>query len=121
MMKLVEKLIIARENARFQKLVKQGLLARDAVAVRIMGEKKERLALLCKSKDQVFVVVCASIQKADYPSIFTLLGHDLQAKKGIVLSKKKDWVSLSGCYEGLKAPLVVAEDVSARSWANHAS
>lgn len=108
-------------NLRFQKLVRDGLLARDVVAVQVLGEKKERLALLCKSKKQVYAVICVNTKKSDVISIFTFIGHYLQAKKGVVLSKKQEWVSLSGRYEGLRAPLVVAEDVSARSWANHAS
>jgi hypothetical protein len=110
-------------NLRFQKLVRDGLLARDVVAVQVLGEKKERLALLCKGKKQVYAVICVNTKKTDagFVSILTLIGHYLQAKKGVVLNKKQDWVELSGHYEGLRAPLVVAEDVSARSWANHAS
>lgn len=121
MMKLVERLIIARENARFQKLVKQGLFARDVVAVRVLGEKKERLALLCVNGEKVFAVVCTNIdKKAGVTSIFTLLGHYLQAKNVIALESKSDWVELSGNYYGLKAPLVVAEDVSIRKVGNDA-
>lgn len=104
-------------NLRFQKLVRDGLLARDVVAVQVLGEKKERLALLCKSKKQVYVVICVNTKKTDITSIFTFIGHYLQAKKGVVLNKKQDWqdwVELSGHYEGLRAPLVVAEDVSIR-------
>lgn len=120
-MKLVERLIIARENARFQKLVKQGLFARDVVAVRVLGEKKERLALLCVNGEKVFAVVCTNIdKKAGVTSIFTLLGHYLQAKNGIALESKSDLVELSGNYYGLKAPLVVAEDVSIRKVGNDA-
>lgn len=121
MMKLIDYLAEKQLDLRFKKLVKAGLLARDVVAVQLLGEKRKRLALLCKSKKQVYAVICVNAKKSDVISIFTFIGHYLQAKKGVVLSKKQEWVSLSGRYEGLRAPLVVAEDVSARSWANHAS
>lgn len=120
-MDLIDSLAKKLLNLRFQKLVRDGLLARDVVAVQLLGEKRKRLALLCKSKKQVYAVICVNAKKSDVISIFTFIGHYLQAKKGVVLSKKQEWVSLSGRYEGLRAPLVVAEDVSARSWANHAS
>jgi hypothetical protein len=120
-MDLIDSLAKKLLNLRFQKLVRDGLLARDVVAVQVLGEKKERLALLCKGKKQVYAVICVNTKKTDAVSIFTLIGHYLQAEKGVVLNKEQDWVELSGHYEGLRAPLVVAEDVSARSWANHAS
>lgn len=107
-------------NSRFQKLVKSGLLARDVVAVQVLGEKKERLALLCVNGEKVFAVVCTNTNKKAGVSIFTLVGHYLQAKNGIVLGSKSDWVELSGHYYGLKAPLVVAEDVSIRKVGNDA-
>lgn len=110
----IESVFVNHENSRFQKLVKAGLLARDVFPVQIWGEKKERLALLCVSGEKAFAVICVNTKKSDVISIFTLLGHYLQAPKGAVLNKKQDWVSLSGQYEGLKAPLVIAEDVSIR-------
>lgn len=113
-MNLINYLDEKQLNLHFQKLVKSGLLARDVVAVQVLGEKKERLALLCKSKKQVYVVICVNTKKTDITSIFTLLGYYLQAPKGAVLNKKQDWVSLSGQYEGLKAPLVIAEDVTVK-------
>ncbi|MBC9721991.1 MAG: hypothetical protein H9W82_12005 [Lactobacillus sp.] len=121
-MDLINSLAKKLLNLRFQKLVKEGLLARDVVPVQTLSEKKERLALLCESKKQVYAVICVNTKKTDNTThLFTLLGHYLQAKRGVVLNNKQDWVFLSGHYEGLRAPLVVAEDVSARSWANHAS
>lgn len=119
-MNLINYLAEKQLNLHFQKLVKSGLLARDVVAVQVLGEKKERLALLCKSKKQVYVVICVNAKKTDITSIFILLGHYLQAKNGIVLGSKSDWVDLSGRYEGLRAPLVVAEDVSIRKVGNDA-
>jgi hypothetical protein len=120
-MNFFEKLVLAREHNRFQMLLKTGLRARDVVPVRIFGEKKERLALLCVNGEKVFAVICTNTnRKADSTSIFTLLGHYLQAKNGIVLGSKSDWVELSGNYYGLKAPLVVAEDVSIRKVGNDA-
>lgn len=106
-MKLVEHLIIARENARFQKLTRSGLIARDLVAVKVLDENCERLALLCKANGRIYAVVCVN---SSIPAPM-LVGHALKAKTGVVLDKKPDWVQLSGHYEGLKAPLVVAEDV----------
>lgn len=116
-MKFIDSLIIARENRRFQKLTRSGLIARDLVAIRVFNETRERLALLCEANGRVYAVVCVNT-KVPAPMF---VGHALEAKTGVVLDKKHDWVFLSGHYEGLKAPLVVAEDVSARSWANHAS
>lgn len=110
----IESVFVNHENSRFQKLVKAGLLARDVFPVQIWGEKKERLALLCVSGEKAFAVICTNTKKTDITSIFTLVGHYLQAKNGIVLGSKSDWVELSGHYYGLKAPLVVAEDVSVR-------
>lgn len=113
----IEFLLANHENSRFQKMTRSGLIARDVVAVKVLDEKKERLALLCKSKKQVYVVICVNTkktEKTDVTSIFTLLGHYLQAKNGIILDRKSEWVELSGRYEGLRAPLVVAENVSIR-------
>lgn len=70
--------------------------------------------------EKVYVVICVNTKKTDITSIFILLGHYLQAKNGIVLGSKSDWVDLSGRYEGLRAPLVVAEDVSIRKVGNDA-
>ena len=110
-MTLIDSLANRKMDSSFQKLIKSGLVARDVVPVQILGEKKARLALLCESKKQVYAVICVNAKKSDVISIFTFIGHYLQAKKGVVLSKKQEWVSLSGRYEGLRAPLVVAEDV----------
>lgn len=114
-MNLINYLAEKQLDLRFKKLVKAGLLARDVFPVQILGEKKERLALLCVNGEKVFAVVCTNTNKKAGVSIFTLVGHYLQAPKGAVLNKKQDWVSLSGQYEGLKAPLVIAEDVSIRN------
>ncbi len=112
MMKLIDYLAEKQLDLRFKKLVKAGLLARDVVVVQLLGEKRKRLALLCKSKKQVYAVICVNAKKTDNTThLFTLLGHYLQAKRGVVLNNKQDWVFLSGHYEGLRAPLVVAEDV----------
>lgn len=116
----IESLLVNHENSRFQKLLKEGLLARDVVPIQILGEKKERLSLLCVNGEKVYVVICVNTKKTDITSIFILLGHYLQAKNGIVLGSKSDWVDLSGRYEGLRAPLVVAEDVSIRKVGNDA-
>ena len=117
----IESLLVNHENSRFQKLLKEGLLARDVVPIQILGEKKERLALLCLNGEKAFAVVCTNTnKKADVNSIFTLLGHYLQAKNGIILDRKSEWVELSGDYYGLKAPLVVADDVSIRKVVNNA-
>lgn len=106
-MKFIESLLITRENARFQKLVETGLVARDLVAIRVFNEPRERLALLCKANGRIYATVCVN---SSVP-VSMLVGHALQAKRGVVLDRKPDWVQLSGSYEGLKAPLVVAEDV----------
>ena len=115
MKKFVEALLVARENERFQKLVKMGLVARDLVAVRVFAEKRERLALLCEASGKAYAVVCVN---SSIP-VSMLVGHALKAKTGVVLDKKPDWVQLSGHYEGLKAPLVVAEDVSIRKMSDN--
>lgn len=107
-MKFIESLLSTRENARFQKLVKMGLVARDLIAVRVFAEKRERLALLCEASGKAYAVVCVN---SSIP-VPMLVGHALKAKTGVVLDKKNDWVELSGSYEGLKAPLVVVEDCS---------
>lgn len=117
-MKLIELLVKKQLNWRFQKLTKVGLFARDVVPIKVWGEKKARLALLCESKKQVFAVVCVNTGKADTP-IFTLLGHYLQAPQGIVLNKKNYLVELTGQYEGLQVPLIVAENVSAKKAASN--
>ena len=111
-MNFFETLIIAREHSRFQKLVKKGLRARDVVTVRIFGEKKERLALLCEGKKQVFTVICVSDTKKDFASIFTLLGSCLQAPEGLIFDKRSDWVELAGAYEGLRSPVIIARNVT---------
>lgn len=115
-MKLKEKidsLAEKRLNVRFQKLVRDGLLARDVVPVKLENEAKARLALLCVCDDEVFAVICVNTRKTSNISIFELLGHNLQASKGII--SKNSWVSLSGEYQGLKAPLVIAQDVAIRN------
>ena len=101
-----------RLNARFQKLVKRGLFARDVVPVQLENEERKRLALLCVCGDEVFAVICVNTKKTSNFSLFELLGYNLQAPKGIV--NKSSWVLLSGAYEGLKAPLVVAQDVTVK-------
>lgn len=111
-MNFFEKLILAREHNRFQMLLKTGLRARDVVPVRIFGEKKERLALLCEGKKQVFTVICVSDTKTDITSIFTLLGQYLQASEGLIFDKRSDWIELSGAYEGLRSPVIIAKNVS---------
>lgn len=109
-MTLIDSLANRKMDSSFQKLIKSGLVARDVVPVQILGEKKARLALLCESKKQVYAVICVSTTKTDAVSIFTLLGHSLQAKRGVISGK----VRLSNQYEGLDALLVVAEDVSVK-------
>lgn len=111
-MHFFETLVIAREHSRFRKLLKSGLRARDVVPVKILGEKKERLALLCEGKKQVFAVICVSDTKTDFASIFTLLGSYLQASEGLIFDKRSDWVELSGAYEGLRAPVIIARNVT---------
>lgn len=104
-----------RLNARFQKLVASGLYARDVVAVKLRNEERERLALLCVCKKQVYVVVSVNNKKANSLSYFEMLGHNVQSKKGIILEKKNNWIELHGSYEGYKAPLIVAQDVEINS------
>lgn len=116
-MKLKEKIDLLAEkrlDARFQKLVQKGLLARDVVPIKLDGEDKERLALLCTCKKDVYAVVCVGKKQAGIISPFELLGNFVQAKKGVVVSKKSEWVKLSGHYEGLNAPLIVAQDVTVK-------
>lgn len=103
----IESLLTNHENSRFQNLTRSGLIARDLVAIRVFKEPRERLALLCETNGKAFAVVCVN---GSVP-VSMLVGHALKAKTGVVLDKKTDWVELSGNYYGLKAPLVVAEDV----------
>lgn len=100
-----------RLNARFQKLVASGLYARDVVAVKLRNEERERLALLCVCKKKVYVVVSVNSKKVNSLSYFEMLGHNVQAKKGVILEKKSNWIELNGEYEGYKAPLIVVQDV----------
>lgn len=101
-----------RLNRRFQKLVKNGLLARDVDAVKLENEKRERLVLLCSCKDQIYAVVCTNTHKTSNLSYFELLGHYIKAQKAVVSS---DLVELTGRYQGYKAHLIVAQDVAIRN------
>ena len=107
---LLDKYIEKRLNARFQKLAKQGLFARDIEAVKLKTVKRARLVLLCSCKDQVYAVVCTSTRKQKNASLsyFELLGHYITAQKAVVSSE----VKLCGRYEGYKAHLIVAQDVA---------
>lgn len=107
-----DSLIDKRLNARFQKLVMQGLYARDVDTVKLENDKRERLVLLCTCKDQVYAVVCTSTSKKNGLLYFEILGHYIQAQKGVV---SNDLVELHGCYEGYKAHLIVAKNVTIRN------
>ena len=101
-----------RLNARFQKLVKRGLLARDVDAVKLSGETRDRLVLLCVCNNEAYAVVCTDTHKTSSPSYFGLLGHYIKAKKAIV---SNELVELRGRYEGYEAHLIVAQDVAIRN------
>ncbi len=116
-MKLKEKidsLAEKRLNARFQKLVRDGLLARDVAAVKLEDEKRARLVLLCSCKDQIYAVVCTSTRKQKNVSLsyFELLGHCITAQKAVISNKR---IELHGRYEGYQAHLIVAQDVAIRN------
>ena len=96
-------------NAKFQKIVKRGLLARDVVPIKLEDETRARLALLCVCENTVYAVVCVGKKPI---SLFELLGNFIQAQEGVILKQKSNWIELYGSYAGLKAPLVVAKDVS---------
>lgn len=107
----LDELIEKRLNARFQKLVNAGLLARDVTAVKLSGEARKRLVLLCTCNHEVYAVVCTNTHKANSISYFELLGSYIKAQKGIV---EPNLVALHGTYEGYQAHLVIAQDVAIR-------
>ena len=114
-MKLKEKIDLLAEkrlNARFQKLVQKGLLARDVDAVKLPSDKRARLVLLCLCNDQVYAVVCTNTYKVDTISYFEMLGHYITARKAVV---SNDLVALRGMYEGYQAHLMIAQDVAIRN------
>lgn len=101
-----------RLNARFQKLVKRGLLARDVDAVRLSGETRDRLVLLCVCNNEVYAVVCTNTHKTSSLSYFEMLGHYITARKAVV---SNNLIELKNHYEGYQAHLIVAQDVAIRN------
>ena len=107
----LDELIEKRLNARFQKLVNAGLLARDVTAVKLSGEARKRLVLLCTCNHEVYAVVCTNTHKANSISYFETLGHYITARKAVV---SNDLIALRGMYEGYQAYLIIAQDVAIR-------
>lgn len=107
----IDELAKKQLNARFQKLVKKGLLARDVSAVKLRDEERARLVLLCSCNNEVYAVVCTNTHKTNSLSYFELLGHYITAQKAVVLN---DLVELHGGYEGYQAHLIVVQDVAIR-------
>lgn len=93
-----------KRKSDFKKIVHDGLVAKDVVAVKVNGEKRELLAILCESL--MDKKVYAVIQRKKPVQAFFVLGCCIDADAGDIL---KDWVTLDDKYLNLKAPGIVVD------------
>lgn len=103
-----EKLMKAQRGRKARKIFERGLEARELASAKILGEKRPRLLLLCRTpRGKVYALAGAS-------EPLLLLGKRLKlAPEGEarVLDSPSDWLALDGSLEGLRAPLIVARGV----------
>ncbi len=114
---LIEKMIIAKGNHRFQNTVNQGLVLADFGAIKVDWETRWRLALLCKCGKKVVAVVPPD-KELDLVKWFSLRGCCLDAEEGFAGRNVACTYTLGNGRYSVRLPLVVVKGLKVVSGAS---